>query len=57
MRAAVRNAFVAYSTPLEGALPFLYLDQLGLLKWDRASRKWELTEDGMRQAFEESESA
>lgn len=31
MRAAVRNAFVAYSTPLEGALPFLYLDQLGLV--------------------------
>lgn len=57
MRAAVRNAFVAYSTPLEGALPFLYLDQLGLLEWDQPSGTWRLTEDGMRQALDDSECA
>lgn len=31
MRASVSEAFVRFSTPLEGALGFMYLDQLGLV--------------------------
>jgi GH24 family phage-related lysozyme (muramidase) len=31
MRASVRNAFVGFTSPLEGVLPFLYLDVKGLV--------------------------